>query len=91
MSHPKTFEKTIDSVYKMEVDINKWDCAREAPHWHLCERGRRIGQIFVGSSAFSKLPSGVNNRIINDAIDLTRRYASEIRETYLYNKEYGAD
>lgn len=91
MGYPRRFEKSIDSVYSMEVDVSKWDCAREAPHWHLCERGRRVGQIFVGSSTFTELPSGVNNRIVNEAISLTQTYASEIRETYLYNKENGAD
>ena len=91
MSYPKTFEKVIDSVYSMEVDVSKWDCSREAPHWHLCERGKRVGQIFVGSSTFSYLPYGVNNRVVNRAIELTQTYASDIRETYLYNKVNGAD
>ena len=91
MGNPKRFEKDIDSVYSMEVDVSRWDCAREAPHWHLCERGRRVGQIFVGSSTFTELPSGVNNRIVNKAIELTQNYASEIREIYLYNKDNGAD
>lgn len=91
MGYPKRFEKTIDSVYSMEVDVIKWDCAREAPHWHLCEKGRRVGQIFVGSAAFKELPSGVPNRIINEAISLTQSYAGEIRDTYLYNKENGSD
>ena len=91
MGYPKRFVQTIDSVYSMEVDVSKWDCAREAPHWHLCEHGQRVGQIFVGSSAFTKLPSGVNNRIVNKAIELTQTYASDIREAYLYNKDNGAD
>lgn len=91
MGYPRRFEQPLKEYgYKMEVDIRKWDCHREPIHWHLCKNGQRIGQIWVPSATWEDIPP-VSSSIMKEAEELTRRYSSEITDTYLYNKENGAD
>ncbi len=93
MGYPERFEKPISGHdgYKMEVDTCKWDCSREAVHWHLCKNGQRVGQIWVASVTWAKEVPPVGSAIVREAENLTRRYSSEIASTYLYNKENGSD
>ena len=88
-SNPRRFEITLSSSsYHMEVDVNRDDCNREGAHWHLCQNGRRIGQISAYGS-WSSTPD-VSASIRREAEDLTSRYRSEIEDTYNWNRENGA-
>jgi len=88
--NPIRFEKTIDRIYHLEVDIGRDDCNREKAHWHLCERGRRIAQIFIDPVHYECVPCGVQQRVVNEALELTECYSRDIREAYLHNKVFGA-
>ena len=91
MSNPRRFEQRLDEYgYHMEVDISKWDCNREGVHWHLCKNGQRIGQIWVPSITWKEIPP-VSSSILKEAEKLTQIYSDEIIDTYLYNKDNGAD
>lgn len=74
--------------YSMEVDIAKKDCnVKEAPHWHLCSCGRRIGKI--SASGHWIIAPHVRPSIKREAEDLTHKYSSEIYDCYKYNAEHG--
>lgn len=91
MSGPKKLEVPLQEYgYHMEVDLKKWDCAREEAHWHLWKNSQRIGQISSYGSWASK-PSDVSSSIIREVEKLTAEYSSEIRSTYNHNRVYGAD
>ncbi len=91
MAYPKTLRVSLSEYgYYMEVDTAKQYCTREAPHWHLCKSGRRIGQISY-SGSWTDRPYDVNSSIIREAEDITRRYSSEIYDAYQYNAVNGAD
>ena len=87
---PERFEKPLraSSSYHMEVDLAKDDCNREAPHWHLCQNGRRIGQIFTYGS-WASTPD-VSASIRNEAEELTRTWRDEIESAYNHTREHGA-
>ena len=91
MGNPKTLKVNLSSSgYYMELDTRKSDCNFErTPHWHLCQHGRRIGQINVyGSWASSP---DVSSSIRREAESLTSSYSSTISEYYAYNRENGSD
>jgi len=73
----------------MEVDTRKSDCNRESAHWHLCQHGRRIGQISAYGSWTSR--PDVSSSIRKEAEDLTSSYCSQIISTYEYNRSNGSD
>lgn len=89
--NPRTLKIYLDSYgYYMELDTRKSDCNFErTPHWHLCQRGRRIGQI----SAWGQWAStpDVSTSVRKEAEELTARYSSEICESYEHNALYGSD
>ena len=90
MGYPRTLEVSLrESGYHMEVDTRKSDCNRESAHWHLCQHGRRIGQI----SAYGDWTSrpDVSSSIRKEAEDLTSRYHSEIIAAYEHNRQNGSD
>lgn len=89
MGYPRTLSVPLGEYgYEMVLDTKKDDCNRERPHWHLCQRGRRIGQI----SAFGEWTSypDVSASIRKEAEALTRTYRSEIEDGYDYNRINGA-
>ena len=87
---PERFKVTLStsSSYHMEVDVNKDDCNREGPHWHLCKDGRRIGQIFTYGS-WASTPD-VSASIQREAEQLTSTYRYDIERAYNHNREHGA-
>ena len=89
--NPKTLKVNLSSYgYYMELDTRKSDCNFERmPHWHLCQHGRRIGQISVWGD-WASTPD-VSSAIRKEAEQLTSLYSSEISEYYRYNAEYGSD
>ena len=91
MGYPKTLKVYLSSSgYYMELDTRKSDCNFErTPHWHLCQHGRRVGQISAYGS-WTTFPS-VSSSIRREAEDLTSSYRSQICEYYAYNAENGAD
>ena len=92
MGYPRTLKINLNEYgYYMELDIAKQYCAQEAPHWHLCKNGRRIGQISADGYWTTYPSTDANSSVIKEAENLTRQYRSEIIESYNYNKENGAD
>ncbi len=91
MGTPRTLKVNLSSSgYYMEIDTRKSDCNFErTPHWHLCQHGRRIGQISAYGS-WASTPD-VSSSIRREAESLTSSYSSEIRSIYEYNRENGAD
>ncbi len=90
MGYPRTLEVPLrESGFHMEVDTRKSDCNRESAHWHLCQHGRRIGQISAYGS-WTSCPD-VSSSIRKEAEELTDRYSSMIISTYDYNRENGSD
>ena len=92
MGYPIVLHEPLDEYgYYMENDTAKQYCTRgEAPHWHLCKNGRRIGQISA-SGVWADRPYDVNSSIIREAERITSRMSSRITEAYYYNAENGAD
>ncbi|MBP5674716.1 hypothetical protein J6W91_00085 [Candidatus Saccharibacteria bacterium] len=92
MGNPRTLKVSLDEYgYYMELDTAKQYCAQEAPHWHLCKNGRRIGQISYDGYWTTYPSTDASSSIIKEAERLTSQYRSEIIEYYNYNKENGAD
>lgn len=92
MGNPMIYKRPIDcaSNYHLEVDTAKKYCCQEPPHWHLCERGQRIGQIWTSSCTFEKMPDAPH-KVVNEALEKTYKYRSNIEEAYYYNKINGSD
>ena len=88
--NPRIFERELGGGYAVEVDLRRDDCKREPPHAHLTFRGRRVGQIWVETATFERIPYDVPNHIINDAIEIVEDNRWDIIEIYNYNKTYGA-
>ena len=88
---PMRFEVDLSSYgYKMKVDVKKPDCNQEpTPHWHLWHNGSRIGTINIYGEWSEYCDA--EHRIKKEAEELTRRYASKIREVYENNRLYGPD
>ena len=91
MGTPRTLKVNLSSSgYYMELDTRKSDCNFERPpHWHLCQHGRRIGQISAYGD-WTTYPD-VSSSIRREAESLTSSYSSTIREYYEHNRQYGAD
>ena len=90
MSPKKLNSDFSEYGYSMELDIRKRDCnSGEAPHWHLCHKGRRIGKIFTDGQ-WAASPE-VSPFIIREAERLTKRFSDTIKDYYAYNAEHGED
>ncbi|MBP5634736.1 DUF4160 domain-containing protein [Candidatus Saccharibacteria bacterium] len=80
-----------NSIYSIEVDVKKDDCRREPAHCHVCKFGRRVAQVWLISCTFSSSPSDIPYSEQSNILDFIRDISSEIKESYRYYAENGAD
>ncbi len=87
---PRTLEVPLTVPgYSLRLDVHRNDCASyKEPHWHLCNRGRKIGSINVYGD-WKEISYDVKTSIRTEAEQLTALYADRIRQDYRHNYFYG--
>ncbi len=87
---PRTLEVPLTVPgYSLRLDTYRDDCASyKEPHWHLCNRGRKIGSINVDGE-WKEISYEIKKSIRDEVEQLTALYADRIRADYRHNCFYG--